>query len=596
MEREGWCPYTVEKLRSDGAVDGIVFGYSMGTLRSDMADHGSCTADVCYANNIAAPEPSSVQRSEHVFGPQHVNKGCDCWIVAAPLKEINAILEQGGIPILRIGTDDGYRLRLHARKADPENKLGKYIAMSHVWVDGLGSPYSNTITQCQLTRIADRLGKLEATESCGELSIWADTLCIPVDRQHSRLRQLAISSMNRVYKKAYAVMLMDADTLNMQAHPPVEELGMRLYLSAWSSRLWTYQESALNDRLLVMTADSVLDVDDYMEKSKDDDADTNKLQHDIVNYTREMITTIRGRRNIHSRRQTSLQVSPTAHIRNDDFDHVAQLLFNAILKRTSSRADDEAIVIATYLGLQLSSVLASAGEEKIVALLRAMPSIPTVLLFAESDRLSVAGFRWAPNSFTRAKGGDSYFGLDLDTKQIPSASAKTILQRPPLKLDSRSRGLWTFNSAIKLDKMFTFEFAGKSERTWTWMIFKLFDRLYWIDPAIAVSTSQFQERKESLRKELQHTSNGERELVILLPGPIPTDKLSRAVLVEILQEVDDAEHEGTLMVKYLMTLHLGNADTLPYVSDAIEKSVDEDDQDPRRFSAEWIEPRWWLVD
>jgi hypothetical protein len=389
---------------------------------------------------------------------------------------------------------------------------------------------------------------------------------------------------------------MDADTLSMQAHPSIEELGMRLYLSAWSSRLWTYQEGALNDRLLVMTADNVLDVDDYMERSKDDDAGSNKLQHDIVNYTREMITTIRGRRNIHSRRQTGLQISSTAHVRNDDFDHVAQLMFNAILKRTSSRADDEAIVVATYLDLQLSSVLASAGEEKIVALLRAMPSIPTVLVFAESDRLSVPGFRWAPNSFTRAKGGDTYFGLDLDPKQIPSASAKSILRRPPLKLDSRSRGLWTFNPAIKLDKMFTFEFAGESERTWTWLIFKLFDRLYWIDPAIAVSIPQFQERKKSLRKELQQTSNGERELLILLPGPIPTDKLSRAVLVEILHKVDDAEYEGTLMVKYFMTLHLGNADILPYVSDAIEKSVDEDDQDPRRFGAEWIEPRWWLVD
>ena len=596
MEREGWCPYTVEKLRSDGAVDAIVYGYHIGTLRSDMADHGNCTADVCYANNIAPLEPSGDQRSQHIFAPQHVNNGCDCWVVAAPLTEINAMLEQGDIPILRIGTDDGYKLTLHARKADPDTNIGKYIAMSHVWVDGLGSPYSNTITQCQLTRIADRLGQLEATESCGELSIWVDTLCIPVDPQHSRLRQVAIASMHQVYQKAYAVMLMDADTLRMQAHPSIEELGMRLYLSAWSSRLWTYQEGALNDRLLVMTADSVLDVDEYMQKSEDDDTDRITLQHDIVNYTRDMITTIRGRRSFHSRRQTSLQVLSTTNAGNEDFEHVAQLMFNAILKRTSSRADDEAIVIATYLDLELSSVLACSGEDKVVALLRAMPSIPTVLFFAESDRLSVPGFRWAPKSFTRAKGGDTYFGLDLDPEQISSASSKSLLRRPQSKLDSRTRGLWAFNAAIKLDKMFTFEFPGESGSTSTWMIFSLFDRLYWIDPAIAVSIPQFEERKESLRRNLQLISEGEKQLLILLPGPIPTDKLTRAVLVEILNKVDDAEHEGTLMVKYLMTLHLGNADILPYVLDAIKKSVDENGQDPTHYVAEWIKPRWWLVD
>ena len=140
-------------------------------MRTATADHGACSIARCRAVDIDPAGTTTTQEFERTAGIQHVNDGCDCWIIDAPLLEIVAILEQGDIPVLKIGTDDGYKLNLRAHKASLGIAVKKYVALSHVWADGLGLPYSNVIAQCQLTRIADRIGKLEATESCSDLHI-----------------------------------------------------------------------------------------------------------------------------------------------------------------------------------------------------------------------------------------------------------------------------------------------------------------------------------------------------------------------------------------------------------------------------------------
>lgn len=162
---------------------------------------------------------------------KHVQGECnDCFSVYAPLDEMMQIVAKGGIPVLRIQADDVYQLSLSARSADDG---AKYVAISHVWTDGFASTTSSTITQCQLTCIADRLGKLELTEDCGDLCFWMDTLCIPVDPAMQQVREAQIRRMHDIYKDAYAVIVMDPDTLSMrQADATVEEIAMRLYISA----------------------------------------------------------------------------------------------------------------------------------------------------------------------------------------------------------------------------------------------------------------------------------------------------------------------------------------------------------------------------
>ena len=388
---------------------------------------------------------------------QHINPSCDCWTVSAPVDEIIMTLREGGNPVLRIGTDNDYKLSLSVRSS----KRNSFVAISHVWKDGLGSPYSNAITQCQLTRIADRLGNLESTESCGELNIWIDTLCIPVGSEYQEFRDIQITRRNQVYKEAYAVMLMDADTLRMPSRPVLEELGMRLYLSAWASRLWTYQVGALNARVLVMTSDDVFDVDDPVNKRLRSDEKNDALQHNLVFKLTWKIVFSLGRH------------FQTLRVR-ERVDWATQATLLAVSDRTSSRVEDEAVVIGTFLGLDLAAVLAAEPEKTMGALLKAMPFVPANVLFAVGPRLQHPGLRWAPATFLRSQGGyasqivDELVAINLHQLEEVSKSP-----RPMSRLDPEGRELLTFNPAIRIKRMFRPD--GPESIS---LMFELFDRLF----------------------------------------------------------------------------------------------------------------------
>jgi hypothetical protein len=78
-----------------------------------------------------------------------------------------------------------------------------YIALSHVWADGLGNTKENSLPQCQLRRIYNLL-----TSFCTEEFIeggqkrpylWLDTLCCPVDPED---KLLALAKLPEVYREA----------------------------------------------------------------------------------------------------------------------------------------------------------------------------------------------------------------------------------------------------------------------------------------------------------------------------------------------------------------------------------------------------------
>ena len=293
---------------------------------------------------------------------QHINEGCDYLTIEAPMNEIVALSRNGDIPVLRIGTDDGYNLNLRARSAansECRRRGGKYVCISHVWADGLGAPNTNTITQCQLTRIADRIGKLEATEACGELGLWIDTLCIPVASEFQELRDMQIRRMSEVYMDAYAVMVMDADTLGMK-HKSTTELVVRLGISAWCSRLWTYQEAALNSRVLVMTVDDIVDLDEEIQMAKTSMATTETLSHEVMYcMTYYMIEALGRSRFYEDLYGTSVLFNLMLWL-NFAYEQSAGMLLLAIGDRTSSRTDDEAIIIGTALQLNVAHIVSAA--------------------------------------------------------------------------------------------------------------------------------------------------------------------------------------------------------------------------------------------
>ncbi len=87
--------------------------------------------------------------------------------------------------------------------SDPGLDWGPYVAISHVWSDGLGNPNHNSLPFCQIKRLQELV-----QESTGKpLPFWIDTICVPLEE---RLRGKAIANMAKVYRSAAAVLVLTA--------------------------------------------------------------------------------------------------------------------------------------------------------------------------------------------------------------------------------------------------------------------------------------------------------------------------------------------------------------------------------------------------
>jgi len=73
-----------------------------------------------------------------------------CPFVHVDAQEVRKIIEEGGIPLVLIDTSSSGGLDLRVRAAAARDR---YIAISHVWSDGLGNPALNALPKCQLERL-----------------------------------------------------------------------------------------------------------------------------------------------------------------------------------------------------------------------------------------------------------------------------------------------------------------------------------------------------------------------------------------------------------------------------------------------------------
>jgi hypothetical protein len=74
--------------------------------------------------------------------------------------------------------------------------------------------------------------------------LWIDTFCVPIDKGY---RQLAVSWMRQVHSNAYYTVVLDSELQHFNARScPKEEICLRVGVSGWMRRAWTFQEGALS--------------------------------------------------------------------------------------------------------------------------------------------------------------------------------------------------------------------------------------------------------------------------------------------------------------------------------------------------------------
>ncbi|KAF2655681.1 hypothetical protein K491DRAFT_758025 [Lophiostoma macrostomum CBS 122681] len=128
--QSGWCPVRVEHFSQQFSPSGQMFAANIERL--DTADHSTCSQESCCHDQV----DNKRYQTAHV-------KGCPgCHEVSASSAELSKILESGSYPIVRLrhsSTGDS-AISLH-----PYHAGVPYIAISHVWSDGLGNPQDNAV-------------------------------------------------------------------------------------------------------------------------------------------------------------------------------------------------------------------------------------------------------------------------------------------------------------------------------------------------------------------------------------------------------------------------------------------------------------------
>jgi hypothetical protein len=283
LKDRGWCPSHINDIE---LYDLDTLGYYLACMRRPNPrgfSHRQCPETNCEATSTKLAGGYIIR---------HTHEDTDsCPMIQIDERKVRSIIAAGGIPLVSITTsnNNGLQFQVRAgRRKDP------YVAISHVWADGLGNPWSNALPTCQVSRMATFLTNLPSPSfrdpettfrkryELGPASIdlerlslqyrplgtpisfWMDTLCIPVstdpgDEEVKELKKRAIDQMADIYGRATQVLVLDSglQELKISAMQDIEILAQIIF-SSWMGRSWTLQEGALSAYVYFQFADGAL--------------------------------------------------------------------------------------------------------------------------------------------------------------------------------------------------------------------------------------------------------------------------------------------------------------------------------------------------
>ncbi|KAL4993257.1 hypothetical protein BDV10DRAFT_179478 [Aspergillus recurvatus] len=426
----GWCPLDAEKCRKVG-VELDTPAYLLQLLRTKPAwnkrTHWRCKKTECVADNI----------DESLYVTRHLQEDCSCEHVHADVEKLHKVLLGGGIPLVQItprGEDElgnqGYEISVVKKRT-----IKRYVAVSHVWADGLGNPHANSLPTCQLGLLYERArllltdkeyvpqydaGPLRplytgaarfahfAGNRRGDNSVlvWIDTLCIPHERE---VRSLAIQRIRDVYVGAYRTMLLDSEIRQVDSRSASNlELVLRvLYCSGWIRRLWTLQEGlAARSRLYVVLSDKAVNISTIADElfAGLSQGKLPIFQERIARYAAGVwYQYFQGSIEYASKldRFVNVVTGPYFDIFVDGNASISQHKLVSwnwynVATRASSKDDDRPIVLAGVLNLDVKKILKVKGADmRMWKLYSMLDGFPTDVLFHDEPRFEMEGARWA---------------------------------------------------------------------------------------------------------------------------------------------------------------------------------------------------------
>ncbi len=439
----GWCPSEIARVRDKFSSPQVLYFISRMHKAGIQRNHDKCTPRLC----------SSLQIDPKAYQTKHRKPDCRCTAASPKMDELLTALGKRVVPLLKItevdGDLDSLTIEVVERTADTA-----YVAISHVWADGLGNPSANSVPRCQLSHLfktatglrASSPGLIVAEPGTSNVHIepvliWLDTLCCPVSPPAATRSALAL--MRQTYGDAKDVLVLDAslEYFNNTDISVVEAL-IRVFTSGWMTRLWTLQEAILARKLWIQFKDKPIDLDSnlmiqliqLMQSARTDI----RLQAFYTNLMRPYFVLRKGL--LKSLPKSLPQIlSPYHQVGEDLWD-----LDEALHHRSTSVASDEALCIATVMDLDIDDLLkvpatAAARMARVWELIAAKyGGIPQQILAFKQLRLVQKGRRWAFQTLLTTEQDDHE-----DTERV-QGPRKSLWREPMLGVPMDAGLLVTF--------------------------------------------------------------------------------------------------------------------------------------------------------
>jgi len=367
-----WCDFQIQLLQ-ETTNESTMEWYINQDIKQDPTGHDACSPRQCLRNNV--PPGTNPQR--------HRVSGCQCSPLMPDLIELQRILLAGDIPLVSVKTEEARpELMVHSfSKTDPQD----YIAISHVWVDGMGGLPTQGLLECQVrwlntvvSQVPERTGE--------ENKFWIDTLCIP--REPKDVYYKALDRIREVYIYASNTLVVDRLIRTCPPEAPTETLYAHIYMSAWMQRMWTYEEAALSRNLIF-----VLEGDRFHTfKIKTQPS----MMHTVSVVWRVLAAELN-------------RLRPDKD--NFNIGHV----YRAFRWRLTNATGEEFLSVAGMLDLDTPNLMKAEGAERTRNFWTMLRNLPLDIPILDGPKLAIEGFRWAPR--TMMYPNKTELSTDLDDHQ-----------------------------------------------------------------------------------------------------------------------------------------------------------------------------------
>ncbi|KIW68464.1 hypothetical protein PV04_04406 [Phialophora macrospora] len=399
IQDAGWCPMGIGRALQDMKIDGHYYMAARSEpIEPTAQSHKECTEVLCLAGLV--DEADYVNRHAPECSLKDPKPGDE--LVAINIDSVVQALDAGGFPVVAWNASAN---RVDVEEFNAEtNKEPVFVAISHVWADGMGNPHSNSLPRCQLERLQRLVNGLAGDIKCNELPVrfWMDTLCVPVADHLKKYRNLSIRRMKDIYKHASAVLVVDALISSVRWADPEYEKSLHIYFSNWNRRLWTFQEGFMAKNLMLQFADKAVQHREHIN-FWEEHLESIKQGH-CVTFPMEATTSVMSEFVI-------LQDFINMGIFGADDFQALPIVISRIQHRTTSKMADQTICTATIMGKDPGYLLRAGKGENGVELkdealedcrmevfLESVGKFAPRFVFNACPRLKRDGFRWGPRT------------------------------------------------------------------------------------------------------------------------------------------------------------------------------------------------------